>query len=74
MHDGYERHFFDTCTFNEVVAIVGKSTWEVMDAKKALKVEWQPSPERTIKRNAFDRSETITIRLVLKALSVIQMD
>ncbi len=27
--------------FDEVVAIVGNSTWEVMKAKKALKVEWE---------------------------------
>jgi isoquinoline 1-oxidoreductase subunit beta len=60
-NDDYERQFFDTCTFNEVVAIVGKTTWEVMNAKKALKIEWEPFADRTIKRNAFDRSETITI-------------
>ena len=47
------REFFDTCTFNEVVAIVGRSTWEVMNARKKLNVEWEPLPEHTIKRNAF---------------------
>ena len=40
-HD-YERQHFDTCAFLEVVAIVGNSTWEVMKAKKAIKVEWEP--------------------------------
>jgi isoquinoline 1-oxidoreductase beta subunit len=30
----YEKTFFDTTTFNEVVAIVGNSTWEVMQTKK----------------------------------------
>jgi isoquinoline 1-oxidoreductase subunit beta len=60
-NEDYERQFFDTCTFNEVVAIVGNSTWEVMNAKKALKVEWEPIADYTIKRNAFDRSETVTI-------------
>jgi isoquinoline 1-oxidoreductase beta subunit len=60
-NEDYERQFFDTTTFNEVVAIVGNTTWEVMNAKKALKVEWEPFADQAIKRNAFDRSETITI-------------
>ena len=41
-NDDYVREFFDTCTFNEIVAIVGETTWEVMNAKKALKIEWEP--------------------------------
>jgi len=45
MNDDYKRNFFDTATFIEMVAIVGKSTWEVMQAKKALKVEWETAPE-----------------------------
>jgi isoquinoline 1-oxidoreductase beta subunit len=61
MNDDYERQFFDTCSFNEVVAIVGKTTWEVMNAKKALKIEWEPITEHTIKRNALGRAETVTI-------------
>lgn len=40
--DDYERQHFDTCTFLEVVAIVGNSTWEVMKAKKAINVQWEP--------------------------------
>jgi isoquinoline 1-oxidoreductase beta subunit len=37
----YEKGGFDTNAFPELVAIVGNSTWEVMQAKKKLKVEWQ---------------------------------
>jgi isoquinoline 1-oxidoreductase subunit beta len=51
-NEGYEKTFFDTTTFNEVVAIVGNSTWEVMQAKKALKVEWQPIESYTQNRNS----------------------
>jgi isoquinoline 1-oxidoreductase subunit beta len=40
-NDDYEKTFFDTNQFNEVVAVVGNSTWEVMQAKKALKIDWQ---------------------------------
>src|SRR5688572_10836448 len=32
---------FDVVTFNNNVAVVGKSTWEVMKAKKILKVEYE---------------------------------
>ncbi len=40
--DGFEKQGFDANAFPELVAIVGNSTWEVMQAKKKLKVEWQP--------------------------------
>lgn len=40
--DEFEKGGFDTNAFSEIVAIVGDSTWEVLQAKKALKVEWQP--------------------------------
>ncbi len=43
-NDGFEKAMFDTNAFPELVAIVGNSTWEVMQAKKALKVEWEPAP------------------------------
>lgn len=43
--DDYGRNFFDTTTFPEIVAIVGNSTWEVMQAKKNLAVEWENAPE-----------------------------
>ncbi len=46
--DDYELQFFDTCTFTEIVAIVGRTTWEVMNARKALKIEWEPFAEHTI--------------------------
>lgn len=49
MKDNYNRNFFDTATFNELVAIVGTSTWHVMKAKKALKVEWEPAPKSSFK-------------------------
>jgi hypothetical protein len=30
---------------NEMIAIVGKSTWEVMNARKKLKAQWEPTGE-----------------------------
>ncbi len=47
--DDYELQFFDTCTFTDIVAIVGRTTWEVMNAKKALKIEWEPFASHSIK-------------------------
>lgn len=40
--DDFEKNGFDTNAFAEIVAVVGNSTWEVMQAKKKLKIEWQP--------------------------------
>ena len=48
-NDDYERQFFDTISFPEVVAIVGNTTWEVMNAKKAIKIEWEPISDQTSK-------------------------
>ena len=61
LEDDYVREFFDTCQFPEVVAIVGKTTWEVMNAKKKLKIEWETKPEHTIKRNAFGGTAPSTV-------------
>ena len=41
--DGFVQGGFDTRTFNELLVVVGKSTWEVMNARKKLKVEWEPA-------------------------------
>ncbi|MBK6979944.1 MAG: xanthine dehydrogenase family protein molybdopterin-binding subunit [Cytophagaceae bacterium] len=41
--DGFEQGGFDTRTFNEMIAVVGNSTWEVMNARKKLKAQWEPA-------------------------------
>lgn len=61
-NEDYERQFFDTCTFTELVAITGKTTWEVMNARKALKIEWEPFLDYTIKRVPLSGSaQTVTV-------------
>ncbi len=62
-NDDYERQFFDTCTFNEVVAIVGKSTWQVMKAKKALEITWEPIIDYEIKRIAYGSNASTTVTI-----------
>lgn len=39
--DGFEQGGFDTRTHNEMIAIVGNSTWEVMNARKKLNAQWE---------------------------------
>ncbi|GAB4487987.1 MAG: xanthine dehydrogenase family protein molybdopterin-binding subunit [Saprospiraceae bacterium] len=51
--EGYERAGFDTRTFNECVVVVGNSTWEVMNARKKLNVEWEPITETKETVNAW---------------------
>ena len=52
-NDGYVKTFFDTRTHNEVAVIVGNSTWEVMQARKALKIECEPIESTTETRDRF---------------------
>jgi len=57
--DDYEQNFFDTNTFPDMVAVVGNTTWEVMNAKRALQVEWERSPTQLITVGGFGGSMTV---------------
>ncbi len=60
--DDYQRNFFDTTTFPEIVAIVGNSTWQVMQAKKTLAVEWENAPETSFQMAGWGgNTSTVTI-------------
>jgi len=43
--DDFEQGGFDTRTFNDLLVVVGNTTWEVMKARKKLKVQWEPAGE-----------------------------
>lgn len=43
--DGFEQGGFDTRTFNDLLVVVGKTTWEVINARKKLMVQWEPVSE-----------------------------
>ena len=67
--DDYERQYFDTNTFTELVAIVGNSTWEVMQAKKALQVEWEPISDSSITVDRFGNKQTVPVPAGLESTS-----
>lgn len=61
LSDDYERNGFDTTTFTELVAVVGNSTWEVMNAKKALQVEYEKAPDQEVVVNGWRGKSTVKI-------------
>jgi isoquinoline 1-oxidoreductase beta subunit len=67
--DDYERTFFDTTSFTDTVAIVGNSTWEVMNAKKTVKVEWEEFSTYEESRDWNGRKEKRTIPAGLESES-----
>lgn len=44
--DDYKKQWCDTDAFNELAVVVGETTWQVMQAKKALTVEWDVAPTK----------------------------
>jgi isoquinoline 1-oxidoreductase subunit beta len=59
--EGSERAGFDTRSFNETLVIVGNTTWEVMNARKKLKVEWITAPEVKETVVGFGGKKEVTI-------------
>lgn len=60
-NDDYEKIMFDTRTFNEMVVIVGNSTWEVMNAKKKLVATWEQISETIEKETFFGQKREVKI-------------
>jgi len=61
LNEDYERQHFDTCTFPDVVAVVGNTTWEVMNARKALKIQWETSPDIKLTYDRRGNKETVNL-------------
>lgn len=59
--EGFEKGGFDTNAFPELVAVVGNSTWEVMNAKKALLVDWQEFETYRETISGFRGSSTVNV-------------
>lgn len=73
--DGFELGGFDTRSFNDLLVVVGKTTWEVMKARKKLKVQWEPAGEtkdtlggRGQKREVIVPGELETTEVQLKKM------
>lgn len=58
--DGYKKNNFDVSAFTELVAVVGNTTWEVMQAKKELKLEWEAAGEKVEEFARGDREWSVT--------------
>jgi isoquinoline 1-oxidoreductase beta subunit len=69
LEDSYERNGFDTTSFNDLLVVVGNTTWEVMNAKKALKIEWEKIPETNIVVNGWGGKQTVKIPAGLESTS-----
>jgi len=58
-NDGYLKSAFDNNAFTDLIVVVGNSTWEVMNAKKAIKVDWEMTPELNTDMDLFGRNITV---------------
>lgn len=52
--DGFGQGPFDTRTFNDLLVVVGKTTWDVMQGRKKLKVTWEPAGDTRDKMGGRD--------------------
>jgi isoquinoline 1-oxidoreductase beta subunit len=68
--ENYERNGFDTTSFTELVVVVGNSTWEVMNARKALKLEWEQAPATSFVVNGWGGKETVKVPRGLESTTV----
>ena len=59
--EDYERNGFDTTSFLELGVVVGNTTWEVMNAKKALKVEFELMPEYSMTMQQRGRGKVTAV-------------
>lgn len=69
--EDYKWQFFDTNSFLDLVVVVGDSTWQVMNAKKALEpnVEWEPNSDLTVTRDRFGTEQTLFFPAGLESTS-----
>ncbi|TRO63354.1 xanthine dehydrogenase family protein molybdopterin-binding subunit [Christiangramia sabulilitoris] len=51
-----EKEWSDVAAFSKLVVVVGESTWQVMQAKKELKVEWDLNPKLTEQIQILEKS------------------
>lgn len=60
--EDYAQQWCDVTSFPSLVAVVGNTTWEVMNARKALKLEWENFDSHNIASTTFwGTKETIPV-------------
>jgi isoquinoline 1-oxidoreductase subunit beta len=52
--EDYAQQWCDVSSFPDLVVVVGNTTWEVMNARKALKLEWEQFQDHEISSSTFD--------------------
>lgn len=57
----FTRGYFDANAFPEMIAVVGETTWEVMNAKKAITAEWEEIEDTTITVGGWGGPQEVTI-------------
>ncbi len=67
--DKYDLGGFDTDAFNEIAVIVGETTWEVIQAKKELHVDWEMAPSMVKEPYRNSRKKTTVIPAGLESTS-----
>ncbi len=67
--DDFVQAGFDTRTFNEMIAIVGKSTWEVMNARKKINAQWEAAGDVKDTVNGRNGKKEITVPARLETTS-----
>lgn len=57
--EGYELAGFDTRSFNEILVVVGKTTWQVMEGRKKLITSWEGAGEKTETVSAWGKKQEV---------------
>lgn len=70
LEDDYKRNAFDTDTFNEPIMIVGNSTWEVMQAKNAIRATWEPFDSYSQTVAGWGGEQVVTVPSGLESTSM----
>lgn len=67
--DDFEQSGFDTRSFNDLLVVVGNSTWEVMNARKKLKTTWTAAGERKDFNGGRNGKTEVTVPGALESTS-----
>ena len=69
--EGVEKQWSDVIAFPDLVVVVGNTTWEVMQAKKALKIEWETASKL---ENSDDHEKALSELMEKKAEKASRVD